>query len=336
VKDNNFIFSRTPYRISLFGGGSDYPAYSKEFGGACIGGTINKYCFIGSRYLPAFYDHKYRIVYSKTELPQIVEEIQHPSVREVIKYLDIQEGLEIHHYGDLPARSGLGTSSSFTVGLLKCLNSLQSKVIDKKSLYEKSIYIEQSKIKEAVGCQDQVMVAQGGFNFIDFHKSGNISINRVSNPERIHTLSDNLMLFFTGVSRTSSYNAEKIIKNIPNKISTIKKMVSFAIEAKKIMESNNRNLDEIGHMLHEAWILKKTLADSITTDFIDQYYEIAIKAGAIGGKILGAGGGGFILFYVPTSKHLGVKKALSELLYIDFKFEFEGATLVETLGEKYE
>ena len=334
MHDNHFLFSKTPYRVSLFGGGSDYPAYYKEHGGACIGGAINKYCYIGSRYLPPFFEHKHRIVYSQTEHPQSIDEIKHPSVREVLKHLKIEDGLEIHHYGDLPARSGLGTSSSFTVGLLNCLTSLQSQELSKQDLYLTSILIEQTKIKEAVGSQDQVMVTQGGFNFIKFNTSGKIECERISDEEKIEDLSNNLMLFFTGISRDSSNNAEKIIKNIPSKTSTLKKMVSFAHEAKNIIESSSKDLDHIGHMLHEAWLLKKTLADTITTDFINGYYEKAFAAGAIGGKILGAGGGGFLLFYVPRNKQNNVKNALSELLYIDFNFEFEGASIVQNLGRE--
>ncbi|MFT6631560.1 MAG: D-glycero-alpha-D-manno-heptose-7-phosphate kinase [Bacteriovoracaceae bacterium] len=334
MQDNHFLFSKTPYRVSLFGGGSDYPAYYKEHGGACIGGAINKYCYIGSRYLPPFFAHKHRIVYSQTEHPQSIDEIKHPSVREVLKHLNIEEGLEIHHYGDLPARSGLGTSSSFTVGLLNCLTSLQSKKLSKQELYLTSILIEQSKIKEAVGSQDQVMVTQGGFNYIKFNQCGKIECEKIIEEKRIQRLSENLMLFFTGVSRNSSENAEKIIKNIPSKVQTIKKMVSFAHDAKIIIENPSGNLDHIGEMLNEAWLLKKTLADTITTDFINDYYERALKAGAIGGKILGAGGGGFLLFYVPEESQNKVKMALSELLYIDFKFEFEGASLVKNLGRE--
>lgn len=333
---DGFLFTRTPYRISLFGGGSDYPNFYSEHGGACIGGSIDKFCYLGSRYLPAFFDHKYRIVYSQTEHPQSVEDIKHPSVKQVIKFLKISEGLEIHHYGDLPARSGLGTSSAFTVGLLNCLSNLETKHLTKEQLYKQSIIIEQEKIMEAVGSQDQVMVAQGGFNFIKFSKEGEILPQSIKNKERINSLSDNLMLFFTGVSRNSSVNAEKIINNIPKNTNSIKTLASYAKDAKFIIENNSQNLDEIGSMLNNAWKIKKELADTITTDFINKYYELAISAGAIGGKILGAGGGGFLLFYVPKNKQKSVQTALQDLLLINFNFEYDGASIVKSLGGKYE
>jgi D-glycero-alpha-D-manno-heptose-7-phosphate kinase len=323
------IITRTPFRISFFGGGTDFPVWFNENGGSVLSTTIDKYCYITCRYLPPFFEHRHRIVYSKIENVQQVDEIRHPAVRGILSDLSVTEGLEIHHDGDLPARSGLGSSSSFTVGLLHAMHALQGRMSSKEGLAREAIRIEQDVLKENVGCQDQVAVAYGGFNRIDFLKKGGHIVHPViCTPDRIGALESRLMLFFTGVSRFGSDIAGQQIANIGRKATNLERMKAQVDTALGILSDPEVDIDEFGHLLNEAWHLKKQLSDSISTSMIDGIYSRATSAGAIGGKILGAGGGGFILFFVPPANQAAVLEALKDLTHVPFQFERDGSQVV--------
>jgi D-glycero-alpha-D-manno-heptose-7-phosphate kinase len=322
------IISRTPFRISFFGGGTDYPVWFKDYGGAVLATTINKYCYISCRYLPPFFDHKYRIAYSLIEHAKGVTDIKHPSVRETLGYIGLQEGVEIHHDADLPARSGLGSSSSFTVGLLHALYGLKEKMVDKKKLADDAIYIEQMLIKENVGCQDQYMAAFGGLNLILFNGIADIEVKPViMKAKKTQELLSHLMLFFTGFTRTASAIAAEQINNIPKKKKELKVMQQMVQEALAILTSDT-DIMEFGKLLHESWLYKRSLTDRISTESIDDIYLAAKKAGAIGGKLLGAGGGGFMLLFVPPEKKAVVRQRLSKLLHVPFGFDNSGSYII--------
>ncbi|MCA9394005.1 MAG: kinase [Candidatus Omnitrophica bacterium] len=321
------IISRTPFRVSFFGGGTDYPAWFEENRGAVLATTINKYCYITCRYLPQFFEHKTRIIYSRMEHVHNIDEIDHPAVREVLRYLNIQDGLEIHHDGDLPARTGLGSSSSFTVGLLNSLYALIGRMPSKNKLAEEAIYVEQQMCQENVGCQDQALAAHGGFNFIDFGGSQHLQVNKVIMPvERLQRLNASLMLYFTGFSRTASVIAEHQIKNIPKKGQELKTMYEMANQGLEYLRGDR--LEEFGKLLDEAWMIKRTLSDKISTPLIDEIYTAAKSAGAIGGKLLGAGGGGFVLLFVPPEQQPAVREKLKDLLLVPFEFETLGSQII--------
>lgn len=325
------IISRTPYRISFFGGGTDYPAWYNEHGGAVLSTTIDKYCYITCRYLPPFFEHKSRIVYSKIESVSSTSEIRHVSVRECLNYLNISKGVEIHHDGDLPARSGIGSSSSFTVGLLNALYALKGEMISKYDLAKTAIYVEQNLNKENVGSQDQAAAAFGGFNKYVFHQDGDISVTPVVIPKvKLDLLQDHFLLYFTGLSRTASEIAIHQIESTRKKENTaqlnaIKQMVDDAI---KILNKNNDDMEDFGRLLDEAWNLKRSLTDKVSTSEIDYLYDRAKKAGATGGKLLGAGGGGFMLFFVPPRYKASVKEELKDFLEVPFSFENQGSQIV--------
>ena len=322
------IISRTPFRMSFFGGGTDYNGWFNENKGAVLATTIDKYCYISCRYLPPFFEHKSRIIYSKMEhVKKSIDEIDHPSVREVLRYLKIHEGVEIHHDGDLPARTGLGSSSSFTVGLLNSLYALKGQMVTKEKLAQESIHIEQDIIKENVGCQDQTLAAYGGFNLIEFGGTNHLRVQPLTiSFERINLLQDHLMLFFTGFSRTASQIAAHQIKNIPNKKKELNRMYEMVYEAIEVL--NGKNITKFGRLLDESWQLKRTLSDKVSTEHIDDLYEAATRAGAIGGKLLGAGGGGFVLFFVEPNKQPNVRSALKGLLEVPIKFENLGSQII--------
>ena len=323
------IITKTPFRISFFGGGTDHPLWFKKHGGKVLATTFDKYCYISLRPLPPFFDHKYRIVYSNSERVNNINEIEHPSVKEVLKYFHSNEGVEIHHDGDLPARSGLGSSSSFTVGLINAMNALKGKNCSPYELAGKAIHIEQDLIKECVGSQDQISAAYGGFNEIEFFKDGTFLVEpKLINQERKKDLNDHLMLFFTGVSRLSSEVAESLISNIENCSSQMHELHDMVDEGSKILSNVNIPLEEFGKMLDRTWRNKRSLSNMITNTKIDDIYNAAIKAGALGGKILGAGGGGFVLFFVKPEHQEKVKKALSNFTYVPFKFENTGSKVV--------
>ena len=322
------IICRTPFRISFFGGGTDYPAWYCKNGGAVLSATINKFCYITCRHLPPFFEHKHRIVYSRIENCQTVEEIKHPSVRGVFNYLKIDRGIEIHHDGDLPARSGMGSSSAFTVGLLHALYALKGQIVDKQRLCEESIYIEQELLKETVGSQDQASAAYGGLNHIIFPSAGKITIRPITlTHSRMEELNSHLMLFYTGIKRTAADIAESYVNNIEEKEKQLCKMMDFVEEGMSILTSE-QDLTLFGKILHEAWQIKRTLSDQVTNSDVDNLYGRARSAGAIGGKLTGAGGGGFLLLIVPPSKRKKVQEALSHLIYVPIKIEFSGSQIV--------
>ena len=321
------IITKTPFRISFFGGGTDYPAWSERHGGSILATTIDKYCYISCRYLPPFFEHKHRIIYSKMEHVTSVEEIQHKAVREVLKFLAIDKGVEIHHDGDLPARTGLGSSSAFTVGLLHAVYALKGQMVDKMQLARDAIHIERDRNNENVGSQDQVLAAWGGFNRLDFEKNQDIRVQRVPlSQEKLNYLQSSLLLYFTGFTRTASEVAEEQIRNIPNKTKEMQRMVQFVDEAVRIL--NGKDLNDFGRLLDEAWKTKRQLSDRITTPHVDEIYEAAMRAGALGGKLLGAGGGGFMIFFVEPEVQPKFKTQLDKLLCVPFRFEDIGSQII--------
>ena len=322
------IISKTPYRMSFFGGGTDYPAWYLEHGGSVLATSIDKYCYISCRKLPPFFEHKHRIVYSAIENVKEIGEIKHPAVRGVFEWANVRDGLEIHHDGDLPARSGLGSSSSFTVGLINVLYALQGRYLSKMELGLNAIHVEQNVIGENVGSQDQMSAAYGGFNRIDFAPSGDITVSPiVMNEDRRYEFSQHLMLFFTGVTRQASEVAKHQIDKIPDRHAQLKAMHKMVDQAVEILGDDSVDLSEFGFLLNKSWEYKRSLSEHISTPYIDELYERAIAAGALGGKILGAGGGGFIVFFVPPSKHQDLRDALDELVHVPFGFDVGGATI---------
>jgi len=323
------IISRTPFRISFFGGGTDYPIHYKIHGGTVLATSINKYCYINCRYLPPFFDYKNRVVYSKVEHSKTISDIKHPSARECLRFMEMNEGVEIHHDGDLPARAGLGTSSSFTVGLINAIYALKGKMTTKRQLALDAIHVEQNLIKENVGSQDQVTAAFGGFNRIEFDGEQEFKVQPVTlNQDKIQSLQDHMMLFFTGFSRTASKIAGEQIKKTPDKKKELQRMAEMVDEAIDILNDDDYNLTNFGKLLHENWMIKRKLTSIITTNSIDKIYEKARKAGAIGGKLLGAGGGGFILFFVHPKKQSKVMQVMNNYLYVPFKFENLGSQII--------
>lgn len=323
------IISRTPFRISFFGGGTDYPAWFRERGGAVLATTIDKYCYISVRVLPPFFDHRFRVVYSIVESVKEIAEIKHPAVRAILDWAEVTRGLEIHHDGDLPARSGLGSSSSFTVGLINSLRALDGRLVSKLELARDAIHIEQCVIKEPVGSQDQISAAFGGFNRIDFRSDGTFDLSPVILPhERLAALQQHLMLFFTGISRYSSEVAQTKIDNMCNRVdqlSSIQQMVDHAVE---ILRSPTAPLTDFGSLLHEAWQQKRSLSERVSTPVVDQIYAAARTAGAIGGKLLGAGGGGFILIFAQPERQACIREVLKHLIEVPFKFDTSGSRIV--------
>lgn len=330
------IISRTPYRISFFGGGTDYHTWYQEHGAAVLATTINHYCYLHCRLLPPFFPHQSRIVWSKVEEVFKHEDIQHPSVRAVLNYLGLdQQGIEIHHQGDLPARSGLGSSSAFTVGLLNSMYALRGMISSKRELACEAIHIERDILKENVGVQDQIETAFGGLNKITIQPDGHFDVSPIVLPAaRLNALQDHLLLFFTGVSRTASDIAGDKIKSIPKKTQELHGIHSMVDEAIKIITKGN-DLTDFGRLLHESWMLKRQISASISPSFIDDIYERARKAGAIGGKLLGAGGGGFMLFFVKPEEKIALCNALEDLLLVPFEFENGGSQIIYYDNRRY-
>jgi D-glycero-alpha-D-manno-heptose-7-phosphate kinase len=322
------IISRTPYRISFFGGGTDYPAWYRKHGGRVLGAAINKYCYINCRYLPPFFEHRFRVVYSKIEDRMRIEDIAHPAVREVLKYLEIEQGVEIHHDGDLPARSGIGSSSSFAVGLLNAVYALKGVMAPRSELAREAIYIEQDVLRETVGSQDQIFAAHGGFNHIEFLTNDEVVVTPLTLPaERMRELNSNLMLFFTGISRTASEVAKSYVEDLGAKERQLRQLGAMVDEGLSILRGDG-DLAPFGKLLHESWKQKRSLDRGISTAQVDQVYEAALAAGALGGKLLGAGGGGFLLLFVPPSNRAGVREALGDLIHVPFKFDFSGSRVI--------
>jgi D-glycero-alpha-D-manno-heptose-7-phosphate kinase len=322
------IVTRTPFRISFFGGGTDYPTWFQEHGGVVVATTIDKYCYISCRYLPPFFEHKYRVVYSRIENVIDPAEIQHPSVRAVLQYMNCKDGLEIHHDGDLPARSGLGSSSSFTVGLVNALKALEGRYISNEELARLAIHIEQNVIKENVGSQDQVSATYGGLNRIEFLRDGVFRVDPVIlHGDRLESFQNNLMLFFTGLSRIASEIAKSKIDNMPQRRAELMQMKEMANEAIAILQGDG-SLDEFGRLLDQGWQCKKSLSNKVSTAEIDEIYAAAREAGALGGKLLGAGGGGFMLFFVRPEDQPRVRERLNKLIHVPFRFENSGSRVV--------
>lgn len=322
------VITQTPFRISFFGGGTDYPVWFKEHGGAVLATTIDKYVFISCRPLPPFHDHKHRIIYSKMESVREIDEIVHPAVREVYRYMKVEQGLELHHDSDLPARAGMGSSSSFTVGLLHALHALRGEMVDKETLARESIQVEQNMIGENVGCQDQIMAATGGFNLVEFQPGGEIRVKPMMiSPTRMQTLHSHLMLFYTGLHRVASEVAAHQIKNTPNRKPELTDMMQMVREGSSILNSN-ADICDFGRLLDTAWQTKKKLSDRISNSQIDEIYSAGLAAGAVGGKLLGAGSGGFILFFVPPERQAAVRERLKSLLHVPFAFETGGSSVI--------
>lgn len=321
------IITKTPYRVSFLGGGTDYRPYFMEYGGSVISTSIDKYCYLFIRNLPPFFKHKCIVKYSIVETVKKIEDIRHPSVRECLRYMNINN-VSIAHDGDLPARSGLGSSSAFTVGLLNGLHSLKGEQIDKLSLAKEAIHIEQDLIGENVGVQDQIAVAMGGFNRIWFDSKGYRVKKIIITEKRKKELEENLMLFFTGTVRYASDIAKSQIENTKNKVKELQEMSLLVEHGEQILCDKDTNMIEFGKLLDYTWQLKRSLTDKISTSEIDRIYQNALDAGAIGGKILGAGGGGFILFYVEKDKQKFVRNALNDLLEVPFCFEKDGSCVI--------
>ncbi|MEC8134879.1 MAG: kinase [Pseudomonadota bacterium] len=319
------IISATPYRISFFGGGTDYPVWFQEHGGAVLATTINKYCYITCRTLPPFFEYRHRIVWSRVEHVNEVDDIVHPAVREAIRYMNVQQGLEIHHDGDLPTRSGLGSSSSFSVGILHALRALDGKMTSKSELAQLAIHLEQHLLKEDVGIQDQIMTAYGGLNVVEFDPDSEFRVNPIPiDPLRKELFQHHLMLIYTGISRTASEIAKSQIESIPRKKEVMRDIQDMVPEATKILAGTG-DISEFGRLLHEAWLLKKSITERISTSLVDDMYERARNAGALGGKLLGAGGGGFIVFFVEPGLHQSVLEALEDFLLVPFELENSGS-----------
>lgn len=323
------IITQTPLRISFFGGGTDYPVWYKENGGAVLSTTINKYCYISCRYLPPFFNYKYRIRYVEREETQTVDEIKHNSVRECLKFINLNHGIEMVHTSDIPARSGVGSSSAFTVGFLQALNALKGKMVTKRQLARDAINVEHNLIKENVGTQDQVAVVFGGLNKIDFGGDDEFYVSPITiTKEKVELLQSHLMMFFSGFSRNASDIAGEQIKKTPalkNELHEMKEMVNKAVE---ILNSDSCDIKEFGKLLHESWQIKRSLTHRISSNEIDAIYETACRAGALGGKLLGAGGGGFILIFAEPAVQSRIKEKLKNTVYVPFCFEKLGSQVI--------
>jgi D-glycero-alpha-D-manno-heptose-7-phosphate kinase len=327
------VITRTPFRISFFGGGTDYPGWYRERGGAVISASVNKYCYITCRELPPFFDCKYRIRYAQQEEAMRVEDIKHPSVRACLSFSSPPFGIEMQHNADVPGMSGLGSSSAFTVGFLHALNALIGRDSTKYQLARDAIHVEQNIIKENVGSQDQTATAFGGFNKIEFGGSEEIRVTPMSiDGNRLRALQNNLMLVFTRFGRNASEIASEQIKTIRDKHKELTHMKQLVDEAYKIFTSNGVSLVEIGKLLHESWMLKRALTTKITTPFIDDVYKQACHAGAVGGKLLGAGGGGFMLFFVRPEDQPRFREKLKGLLHVPFEFETFGSHVIYNMS----
>ena len=322
------IISRTPYRVSFFGGGTDYPAWYREHGGAVLSAAIARYCYITCRWLPPFFSHKSRIVYSIIEDVMRAEDIQHPAVREALLYLGIRDGIEIHHDGDLPKMTGLGTSSSFTVGLLHALHALRGEFRSRMQLAEEAILVERDRCGDRVGSQDQVSAAFGGLNHLRFAPDDTISVEPVALPaERMKAFQDSLLLFFTGFSRYSSEVVAEQLQNVPRKTRELSDMAAMVDQGLRILTGGG-DLADFGRLLHEGWLLKRSLSSRVTTPEIDAMYDAARRAGAVGGKITGAGGGGFLLLFAEPDRQPAVRQALSHLLHVPFDLDHSGSQII--------
>lgn len=329
------IITKTPFRMSFFGGGTDMENFFREHGGAVLSTTFDKYCYVNVRHLPRFFDYSTELSYSSTERVTSVEEIQHPAIRNAMKMLDMHE-IRLTYEADLPARSGLGTSSSFAVGMLNAFYALKGKYADKKKLADEAIYLERVLCQEAGGWQDQIAASFGGFNRINFGSDGYEVLPLIISPERKKQLNNNLLMFFTGFTRFSSEMQKANNVSAADKTVQLKEMLSLVDEAEQVLVNKDRDLDDFGRLLDQTWRLKKQIGSKISTNSIDAFYEKGMAAGALGGKLLGAGGGGFLLFYVQPEKQTAVREAMKELMYIPFSFENGGTRVIHYSPETYE
>lgn len=330
------IITKTPFRMSFFGGGTDMESFFRCYGGAVISSTFDKYCYVNVRHLPRFFDYSTELSYSKTERVTSVDDIQHPAIRNAMKMLNMHE-IRLTYEADLPARSGLGTSSSFAVGMLNAFYSLKGKFVDKKKLADDAIYLERVLCDEAGGWQDQIAAAFGGLNRIDFNTDGTYTVSPIIiHPERKKELNNNLVMFFTGFTRFSSEIQKSNQFCSVDRNKQLKEMYSLVGEAQKILENQGSDLDDFGRLLDVTWNLKRQTGNAISTNSIDELYSMGLKAGALGGKLLGAGGGGFLLFYVQKEKKARVLQALNKLLYVPFCFEDAGTRVIHYTPEIYE
>src|SRR5947207_32618 len=322
------IICRTPYRISFFGGGTDYPSWYRAHGGAVLATTIDKYCDLSCRYLPPFFEHRIRIVYRKIENCRTVDEISHPAVREALRFLEFDRGLELHHDGDLPARSGIGSSSAFTVGLLHALHALRGEMLSKNQLARESIHLEQEVLQETVGSQDQVMAAYGGFRHVKFHPNDQMAIDPlILSASRLAELKAHLMLFYTGIVRTASDVARSYVTDLEPRRRQLRIMKELVDESIDLLASGT-DIRAFGDLLHEAWLAKRSLSAKVSPSAVDDLYEQARSAGALGGKLTGAGGGGFLLLFVEPEQQPAVLQALDGLLHVPFQFESAGSQII--------
>ena len=329
------IITKTPFRMSFFGGGTDMESFFMENGGAVLSTTFDKYCYVNVRHLPRFFDYSTELSYAKIERVTDVNDIQHPAIREAMKMLDMHE-IRLTYEADLPARSGLGTSSSFAVGMINAFYALKGKYADKKKLADAAIYLERELCKEAGGWQDQIAASYGGFNRINFNSDGYEVLPLIINPERKRQLNNTLMMFFTGFTRFSSDVQKANASNKADKVNQLKEMLALVDEAEKVLVDKQSDLDEFGRLLDHTWRIKRKTGNTVSTNSIDELYDKGLKAGALGGKLLGAGGGGFLVFYVEPDKQEKVKKAMEDLLYIPFEFEDGGTREIHYSPETYE
>lgn len=329
------VITQTPFRMSFFGGGTDFPDFYNEHGGAVISTTFDKYCYVNVRHLPPFFDYSTELSYSKIERVKAIDDIEHPSIRECMKYLDMRE-IRLTYEADLPAKTGLGTSSSFAVGMLNAFYSLKGKHKSKRQLADEAIYLERILCNEAGGVQDQIAVSFGGFNRIDFSAEGYSVTPIVISNERKQKLNDNLMMFFTGFSRFSSDIQTSTQAVLKDRTAQLLEMYSLVDTAQSILTDKNTDLGEFGRLLDHTWRLKRGITSKVSTNSLDEIYQKAMNAGALGGKLLGAGGGGFFVFYVEPDKREAVFKALDNLLYIPFRFENSGTRVIYFDAEEYQ
>ena len=329
------VITKTPFRMSFFGGGTDMPSFFQEHGGSVLSTTFDKYCYVNVRHLPRFFEYSTELSYSKTERITNIDDIQHPAIRNAMKYLDMHE-IRLTYEADLPARSGLGTSSSFAVGMLNAFYALKGKYADKRKLADDAIYLERELCQEAGGWQDQIAASYGGFNRINFTSNGYEVLPVIISPERKKQLNQNLMMFFTGFTRFSSDVQKANATGKADKTVQLKEMLLLVDEAEKVLTNKSICLDEFGRLLDHTWQLKRQTGSAVSTNNIDILYEKGMKAGALGGKLLGAGGGGFLVFYVQPDRQDEVREAMKELMYIPFVFEDGGTRVIHYSPESYE
>lgn len=330
------IITKTPFRMSFFGGGTDMESFFRQYGGAVLSTTFDKYCYVNVRHLPRFFNYNTEVSYSKTERVTNVDDIEHPAVRNAMKMLDMHE-IRLTYEADLPARSGLGTSSSFAVGMLNAFYCLKGKYASKKRLADEAIYLERELCGEAGGWQDQIAASFGGMNRIEFNRDGTYDVKPIIiHPDRKIQLNENLLMFFTGFTRFSSDMQKANAMGYAEKIKQLREMYSLVDDAEAVLEEKNSDLDDFGRLLDKTWRLKRQTGGAITNGSIDALYNKGINAGALGGKLLGAGGGGFLVFYVRSEKKETVMEAMKDLLYVPFLFEDGGTRVIHYSPETYE